>query len=288
MKSHSSFSHLIAIAALFLWPEISRSQISEPEILSLVAENQIAVAQERVRTAYQKNPNSALAAYYRALFEENADAATSSFQDVAKRFRSSEYAERALYRLGQYHFARGSYMRARQFFQELAANYPQSSWAAPGRYFAGKAAMISGETALAREELQVVAQNSAGTWMGDFAREDLARLPATAAVETAPAHKAADKKSEEQPKAEAKDTRGENLPYALQAGAFSDKGKAQILEKQLKGSGYKTEVRERKEGARKYYLVWVGTFSRREEAWQGADELKKKYGVKSHVVRRDD
>ena len=143
MKSHSSFSHLIAIAALFLWPEISRSQISEPEILSLVAENQIAVAQERVRTAYQKNPNSALAAYYRALFEENADAATSSFQDVAKRFRSSEYAERALYRLGQYHFARGSYMRARQFFQELAANYPQSSWAAPGRYFAGKAAMIS-------------------------------------------------------------------------------------------------------------------------------------------------
>src|SRR5262245_45397556 len=128
MRSHRSFSHLLAIcAAFFSSPEIASSQLSESEILSLLAEHQLVVAQERVKTAYQKNPNSPVAAYYRGLFEENAEAASSAFQDVSKRFKNSEYAERALYRLGQYHFARGSYMRARQFFQELAGNYPGST-----------------------------------------------------------------------------------------------------------------------------------------------------------------
>ncbi len=289
MKSHSSFSYLLSIAAAFFsFPVISHSQISEPEILSLLAENQIAVAQERVNAAYQRDPNSSLAAYYRALFEENAETATSSFQNVAKRFKSSEFAERALYRLGQYHFARGSYMRAREFFQELAANYPRSPLAVSGQYFAAKAAMISGQPAPAREELLTVLQSSPGTWMADFAREDLAKLGTTAPAAAEATRTAADKKTEEHPKSENQDARPENSRYAVQAGAFSEKSKAQDLEKRFRGSGYKTEVHERKDGARKYYLVWVGSFSQRDEAWKCADDLRKNYNVKSHVVRRDD
>ncbi|MGH7492536.1 MAG: SPOR domain-containing protein [bacterium] len=287
MRSHSCISYLLGIAAaLFSSPEIVNSQISESEILSLLWENQIAVAQERVRSAYQKNPNSPLAAYYHGLFEENAEAASSSFLDVTKRFKNSEYAERALYRLGQYHFARGSYMRARQFLQELAASYPGSACAGPAQYFAAKALMISGQPAQAQKELQAVAHDHASTWMGEFAREDLARLPEIIPPAEAEPQAQSDKKSAETAKAGTAQNRESR--YAVQVGAFTDKQKAQSVEKRFKGSGYKSEVHERKEGARSYFLVWVGAFLHRDEARKCADDLKQRYNVKSHVVRRDD
>jgi cell division septation protein DedD len=283
MKWHSDFSRLFYIAAaLFLFPEIAGSQISDEEILSLLAENQFRVAQERAQAAYQKNPNSPNAAYYRALFEENAEQAAASFQDLTKRFKNSEYAERALYRLGQYHFARGNYMRARQFFQELGASHANPARAAPSQYFAAKALLISGQTAQASEELQALIKNSPETWAADFARDDLARMPPIASASSEAARVDSEKKSETKSAGTAKSR------YAVQAGAFTEKSKAQELEKRLKGSGYKTEVHERNEGARKYYLVWLGSFSSRDQAWNCADDLKKKYQVKSHVVRRDD
>jgi tetratricopeptide (TPR) repeat protein len=288
MRSHSSFSYLLGIAAaLFSSPEIASSQIAEAEILSLLAENQIAVAQVRVKTAYQKDPNSPIAAYYRALFEENAEAAISSFQDVSKRFKSSEYAERALYRLGQYHFARGSYMRARQFFQELAANNPHSAFAAPAQYFAAKALLISGQPEQAQQELQAVVQAHSGTWMGDFAREDLDRMPDAIPAKAGVATAESGRKPEEENKP-APAQKNEELRYAVQVGAFTEKQKARDLERRFKGSGYKSEVHQRKEGARNYFLVWVGSFPHRDEARKCADELRKRYNAKSHVVRRDD
>jgi tetratricopeptide (TPR) repeat protein len=287
MRSHSSFSYLLGIAAaLFSSPEIVSSQISESEILSLLSENQITVAQERVRADYQKNPNSPLAAYYRGLFEENAEAASSAFLDVSKRFKNSEYAERALYRLGQYHFARGSYMRARQFFQEVAEKHPGSDRAAPARYFAAKALMISGQPSEAQPELQAVAHDHADTWMGEFSREDLARLHEI--IPPAAEGRQAESNEKSEQKGSAGSPQITESRYAVQVGAFTDKQKAQSLEKRFKSSGYKSEVHERKEGARNYFLVWVGAFVHREEARKCADDLKQRYNVKSHVVRRDD
>ena len=74
----------------------------------------------------------------------------------------------------------------------------------------------------------------------------------------------------------------------MQVGAFTEKQKAQSLEKRFKSSGYKSEVHERKEGARSYFLVWVGAFLNRDEARKCADDLKQRYNVNSHVVRRAD
>jgi cell division septation protein DedD len=160
--------------------------------------------------------------------------------------------------------------------------------AAASRYFAAKALMISGQTDPAREELQTIVKNSSGTWMADFAADDLSRLPGTAAASIATAQVESPKKSSDNAKAETQPAREEDLRYAVQAGAFTDKKKAQELQKRFKGSGYKTQIHERKEGARQYYLVWVGSFVSREEAWNCAADLKKNYNAKSHVVRRDD
>jgi len=285
MKSHNCFSCLLSIHATLFWlPQIASSQISDAEILSLLSQNQFAVAQERVLAAYQKDPNSPIAVYYRAVLEDNAEAATSSFQDVARRFKGSEYAERALYRLGQYHFARGSYLRGRQFFQELLASYPRSPQAGAAAYFAAKALMVSGQPA--GEELQDITQKYPGTWMAEFAQEDLSKLSVVTPAATEIARGVPAKKPEEKPQQPG--ARQDNPRYAVQVGAFSDKQRAQELERRFKGSSYKTELHERKEATRKYYLVWVGSFSQREEAWDCANELRKKYSVKPHVVRRDD
>lgn len=161
-------------------------QITEEEILALIAANDLVLARERVQQARRDAPSSAMSAYYSALLEDDADAAASAFIDFIKRFEDSAYADRALYRLGQYYFARGTYNRSRQYFVELVNKHANSPLAASARYQAAKALLLSNDLYGAKTELENVARQYPGTWMAKFAQEDLQQdalksLPANAA-----------------------------------------------------------------------------------------------------------
>lgn len=315
------FAFTLLCASLYL-PPAAFSQISEDEILALIAADDLVLARERVSEARRQSPNSAMAAYYGALLEEDADAAASAFLDFVSRFGSSEYHERALYRLGQYYFARGVYQRSRQYFVESANAPANSSLAGAARYYAAKALLVSGDLLGAKFELQNVAREFAGTWMADFAQEDLAQyalksLPANqppprleekiAAPKIAPpaAPRKEERTVENQTKTPASAKKEERKPepvvpkkseaksqpaaiYAVQVGAFLQRQNAEDQKKRYAQAGYKTEVVEKQEGRRKYYAVWVGELQTREQAFALVDELKKKFKVRAHTVRRDE
>ena len=239
---------------------------------SLLA-NDISAARIRAQEAYRQEPNSALAAYFNALLEENAEMAAGLFQKLVDKPAPSPYAGRALYRLALFNYARGSYIRARQFFLDYLNKYPNSEAGPQARYFAAKSLLISGETEKARQELQEVAQSFPGTMVAKFAHEDLASKISDRTT-------AADGKSQSL-------ADSSKSSYAVQIGAFRSKENAQEQSRQVAKAGHKIDIEEKREGSFKYFVVRTGSFATREEAMSFADMLNQKFNLRSHVVRRE-
>jgi tetratricopeptide (TPR) repeat protein len=267
-----------SILLLFL-PVAIFGQISEEEILSLLERHELAIARERINQAYRQNPNSASAAYLHAMIEDEGETANKYFQEVAARFRGTVYAERALFRLGQYHFAEGTYNRARQYFTSLIEQYPQSSLASQSSYYAAKSLAIIGApagTALpqAQEELARCVEKYPGTWIAKFAAEDLAKL--------------------QQPNAERKEKKTESPPapkkpqglYTVEIGSFNSREKAVSQQAIFSKAGYPTEIKEERKGRKMVYKVLAGDFADRDQARKFAEEMQRKFKAKCHVLKR--
>ncbi|MDZ7288521.1 MAG: SPOR domain-containing protein [candidate division KSB1 bacterium] len=258
----------LVVAGLF-FPLMALGQMSEEEMLALLEKHDLATAREKVNQVYRQYPGSATAAYFRALLEEEADSAVKLFQDISTRFRGSIYAERALFRMGQYHFARGNYKRAREYFLDLREQYPQSRLLSQAAYYAAKALMIAGYAAAAQEELSDCTEKYPGTWMAKFAAEDLAKL------RTPIKHKTSE--PEKKPP----------VQYAVQIGAYARRENAVNQQLAFSQAGYSTQINEKQEGRRVFYQVLVGEFFDRNQARAFADELQKKFKVRCNVVKRE-
>ncbi|MGH7450344.1 MAG: SPOR domain-containing protein, partial [bacterium] len=259
----------ILTIALWLLPLAASSQIKEEDMLALLEKNDLVTARDKVYQVYRKYPSSATAAYFHALLQENADTAIKLFQEISTRFQNTVYAERALFRLGQYHFADGTYQRARQYFLNLLEQYPASNLAPQAAYYAAKSLLIIGNSPQIRDELSRCAEKYPGTWMANFAADDLARL------KTPANHHASDPKK--QPVA----------PYAVQIGAYTSRENAASHQRSFSKAGYSALIKEKNEGRRVYYQVLVGEFTDRNKARAFADEIQRKYKLRCNVVKRE-
>jgi cell division septation protein DedD len=259
----------VLLFAVWLIPLAALSQISEEEMLALLEKHDLKQAREKVNEVYRQYPSSATAAYFHAMFEDDAGAALKLFQEISTRFRGSSYAERALFRLGQYHFADGTYRQARQYFLNLVEQYPSSNLVSQAVYYAAKSLIIIAKSPPAQEELSQCIKKYPGTWMAKFAAEDLAKLQSPVNNQTSGPEK---KKVAE---------------YAVQVGAFSRRENAASQLQTFSQSGYTAEIKEKKEGRRIYYQVLAGEFSDRDQARAFADEIERKFKVRCNVVKRE-
>jgi len=248
-------------------------QISEDEILSLLERQELAVARARINQVYRQYPNSAVAAYFHAMLEENGEAANKLFQDVAARFRETVYAERALFRLGQYHFAEGTYNRARQYFTDLMQQYPRSRLASEASYYAAKSLLIVGTLPQARDELSRCVEKYPGTWIAKFAADDLEKLQG-------PLPRGKEKKAAEPVQ------KIQGL-YTVEVGTFDNRPKATNHQAAFSKAGYPTAIKEETKGRKTIYKVLAGDFSDRNLARNFADEMQRKFRVKCNVVKRE-
>jgi len=266
----------IVLLANFLFSYAAFCQISEEEILTLLERHELATARERINQAYRQHPNSAVAAYFYAMLEEDGVTALKSFQDVEARFRGTIYAERALFRLGQYHFAEGTYNRARQYFTSLIEQYPNSSLVPQSCYYSAKSLVIIGTLPQAQEELSRCVEKYPGTWMAKFAAEDLARLQPQPVAER-------EEKIPESPPAPKKP----QGIYTVDIGSFKTHEKAVGQQTAFSKAGYPTELREEQKGRKMFYRILVGDFIDRNQARRFADEMQKNFKVKCRVLKRE-
>lgn len=335
MKTSIRFLAL-TLCCVGLFSPPAYSQITEAEILALIAANDLALARERVQEMRRTSPTSALAAYYSAVLEDDADAAASAFLDFVKRFDDSAYMDRARYRLGQYYFTRNNFTRSRQYFVEVTNKHAGSALAPTAQYYAAKTLLLAGDLYGAKTELENVSRRHSGTWLAKFAQEDLqqealktlpprmeeqpqpvtaeepSKSPTTGAaaaqsereqtpfakqttqknpLQTEERKTTPTRKEEKKPEPAAKKPTPKPKPvaiYAVQVGAYLQRVNAEDQKKRYMQAGYKTEVVEKQEGRRKYFAVWVGELATREQAYALVEELKKKFKVRAHTVRRDE
>lgn len=264
---------MLVIAANCLLAFAAVGQISEDEILSLLERQELAAARTQVSQACRQYPNSAVAAYFHAMLEENGETANKLFQEVTTRFHGTVYAERALFRLGQYHFAEGTYNRARQYFTSLIEQYPRSQLVSQASYYAAKSLLIVGTMPQARNELSRCVEKYPGTWIAKFAAEDLAKLQPSPA-----------------PSKEKKPTEVALKPqglYTVEVGAFDNRQKATNHQAAFSKAGYPTAIKEEPKGRKTIYKVLAGDFADRNLARKFADEMQRKFKVKCHVLKRE-
>jgi TolA-binding protein len=258
-----TFLFMVVIEMLVI-ARCGNAQISEEQILKMLEQYDLQTARQKIEDIYRQRPSSAPAAYWRALITEDAAEAAELFDEVVLRFRNSEYADRATYRIAQFHFARGQYHSAQKYFSDVARRFPQSSLRGPARYFAAKSWLAAGEIDSAYADLLACADAGPETWFGKLAKEDLDGLSAGDLQKTLAAA----------------------TKFTVQVGAYSKRDNAVKQAERLKGLNYAAEIYEKRQ-KEKLHLVWVGNFSTREEAARLSDELRRKLGGLVQVVIRE-
>lgn len=75
--------------------------------------------------------------------------------------------------------------------------------------------------------------------------------------------------------------------FTVQIGAYSQRENALQQANRISALGYPVEVRERRQGKQELHLVWVGSFSTKEEAARYGDQLKGKIGGAFQIAKRE-
>jgi hypothetical protein len=211
-------------------------------------------------TQYQDTPELI---YLQGRLTTNGVEAAKYYQMVLDNYPQSEWADKSLYHLCQYHYAMGKYANAGKDMQRLRKEYPSSPILAeaaglqfpredraPGKLADGEIGSSSnGEKAVtgvgrnsAREE------NRVNTSSSQYARS--------------------------------------SKMYALQVGAFSTSVNADKQKSFFEKLGYPVEITSKIMMNKGLYLVWVGEYKNSEEAKRNGDRIRKQYKIKSMVVEK--
>jgi tetratricopeptide (TPR) repeat protein len=84
---------------------------------------------EKIQTQYlQSNPNDPSVLFLDAVLTHDGDAAAGKYSKIAEKFPKSKYADAAVYRLYSYYYAKGLYEKAKQHYNRLKIDFPQSPY----------------------------------------------------------------------------------------------------------------------------------------------------------------
>ncbi len=86
----------------------------------------VKVALDSLKKSY---PNSANLKFLDATLKENADEAIKIYYDIVLNHPDSEYSDEALFKIFQFHYAKGDYEQAKRELERLKKDYPLSPYA---------------------------------------------------------------------------------------------------------------------------------------------------------------
>ena len=237
------------------------------EIYDLIKEGHIRQAQKILLqrpdvTQMEKD----LFLFYQGLLSINGDSAVAYYEELLVRHPQSQYADDALFRLGQVKYAQGLYRTAKIRFQRLSIEYPRSSLHQRCRYWIALCHAAVGENDSAAVQFRSVIEDFPTTELTQTAQENLRELQATLRSAAAPS------------------TEESNVRYAIQVGAFTTQNRALASKAYYESEGFRVDLRTKLAEGETMYLVWVGSYKTREEAREARERIKKRYGGDPFIV----
>jgi len=270
----SKSASLVLLVLVLAVPCLCLGQDKLQRLEKLIDEDRFDEALQLLPLVRQQHPDHPSVLYLSGLSEQNhVEKAVQTLAAIAERHQDSNYADRALFRLGQFYYARGKYDEARKYFSRLSRRYPQSQLKDDAQYFYCQCYQAEGKLDSAKVFFRAFVENSPRSPYADLAIYDLES--ARFAESDAATSQSSDRL----------------LPptkyrYSIQIGAFGNKGNARRVGKKLTKAGYHVEVVEKRQEGRKLYLVWLGKFETKSLARNFAEKFHKKYEMDYKIVDR--
>ncbi len=200
---------------------------------------------------------TAAALYLKALIEKDADKAMVLYSHIIETDSKSFTYVKSLWRVGQYYYIKGLYVKSSDIFQKIIKEFPNSLYAKRSK-----------------DQLKII-RNVYGDKIKPAAPipEKIIR-PAEKPVKKSTAT------SSQPVKAAGK--------YTLQFGAFGNKKNADKRQKYLIKSGYKnTRIKSEVIMGRSLHRVWIGDFIDRDSARKVGELIKRKLKIDYSIKERE-
>jgi tetratricopeptide (TPR) repeat protein len=187
--------------------------------------------------------------FFRGLIETDPAQAVKFYQRVVNDFPTSRFVDHAMFRLGQYYYFEGEYLRARRYFSNLFRKYPDSDLRDDAQYLYCQSILADGKVDSAKLFLKAFVQNAKRSPFVDAAILDVESLGGLAQEELT-------KPSKKERVAE----------YSIQVASYKNVNDAQNAKQKLARVFPHVKIGERTLGNTTYHRVLIGKFDSKEKA----------------------
>ena len=164
-------------------------------------------------------------------------------------------------------------LEAVKIYQSIVDNFPRSEWADDALFKLYQYYYSIGLYKTADQKLEQLKRDyPSSTYAAD---QKVVEEPKTATPPEAPVKVSRPSKGEKT-----------SVVYTVQAGTFSVMQNAEELKSRFEKDGYASHIFTIVNNGKKFHKVWVGEFSKQEEAKRFSAEVKKKYHLETIVVSR--
>lgn len=262
---------LLTIFLLFLNGTLLVSQEPTFDLKRLLKANTLEDVRTEVRKYVKNYQGEPKALYLEAIVETDAVKALENYKRIIVQFPKSKVADDALFRVAQYYFSRGLYVSARRHFLNLVENYPESPFVDDSKYLAAASLFAVQKVDSCRSELKRFLLQHPNSPFANLAKEDLKEIKLKRSIGRIDS-KVTQRKSKGK--------------YTLQVGAFSQINNALNQREYFSKVGLPVEIREKTEGGKTLYLLWIGSFKSKDAAKAFGKTFRKEYGKVYRIVER--
>jgi tetratricopeptide (TPR) repeat protein len=163
--------HVIQKCLIFLALSCTMLRGQTSEISDLIKEGHVRQAQTLLQQIDVTQMETDRLLFLQGLLSTDGDSAVVYYEELLVRHPQSQFADDALFRLGQIKYAQGLYRTAKIRFQRLSSEYPQSSLHQRCQYWIALCHAAVGETDSAADQFRSAIE--------DFPTTELKRLSVT-------------------------------------------------------------------------------------------------------------
>jgi len=242
---------------------------SANSIVDLIRKGKIEEARKILNTLDKNRYTPDLLMFLNGLLSTDGNEALKNYTDLIKQYPHSPYCDDALLRIAQQKYALGLYKQAKNAFVEIIKKFPDSPLKAKCIFWKGMSFYALGLKDSAKIEFSEILNKYPNEEMAASAREQLELITGSKQVKTV----------------KLQDNRQTPL-FSIQVGAFTRQQNAILRKSFFEKKGYRVELRTKIKKGTKFFLVWIGEFNTRDQAYIFGEKLKKKFGLKYTIVTR--
>lgn len=265
--------------------------------LKEIEQGHVAQAQSALPGLLQRYPHDPGVRYLQGMLETNGDKAFEIFKGIADQDRYNAYRDDAILKVGEYLYAKGLYLSAEKYLQQIPVHFPRSPHMEQAANLLVHSMAAAGKTDSSRTMARVLQREYPNITIA-MGPEKIGSGSATSSEDQSEQAAASAPKpvdlTQDNPYYNPADSDAQGAAgdaparYALQVGAFSTLKNANAGKEIFEEHNYPVQVKKSSRNGTELYLVWVGDYDTRQEAEKVGEDIRKKLALPFFIVETRD